>query len=148
MTARREGAAILFVNPRGEVLLRLRSDRPGLLFANQWDTIGGAVELGESHEEAAVRETREEIGLELQGHIYWDEYQSLVLVRIYAAPLDVPSEEIELTEGQRVEWFDLEAAMKLPLHPWVAAILPEFMQSDAFSQAKVAAATGSGVKKP
>jgi 8-oxo-dGTP pyrophosphatase MutT (NUDIX family) len=109
---------------------------------------GAAVELGESHEGAAVRETREEIGLELQGHIYWDEYQSLVLVRIYAAPLDVPSEEIELTEGQRVEWFDLEAAMKLPLHPWVAAILPEFMQSDAFSQAKVAAATGSGVKKP
>lgn len=142
MVTQREGSAILFVNPHGEVLLRLRSNEPGLIFANHWDTIGGAVEPGESHEEAAIRETREEIGLDLQGHIYWDEYQSLVLVRIYAAPLDVPSEEIDLTEGQRVEWFDLEAAMKLPLHPWVGAILPEFMQSDAFNRARAAARIG------
>jgi 8-oxo-dGTP diphosphatase len=134
---RREGAAIIFINLRGEVLLRLRDDRPGLLFANHWDTIGGAVEAGEDHEAAAIRETREEIGLELRNHVYWGAFESLVLVHIYASLLDLPAEEIELTEGQRVGWFDLDAAMTLMLHPWVAEILPRFMGSEVFQRVLV-----------
>jgi 8-oxo-dGTP pyrophosphatase MutT (NUDIX family) len=135
MTDDREGVAIFFVNPRGEVLLRLRGDDAGLAFPNQWDTIGGAVEPGERHEEAAVRETLEEIGLELTGHVYWCDYQSVVLLHIYAAPLDLPEDQIRLTEGQRVGWFDLESALEQALHPWVAAVLPEFFASDVYRQA-------------
>ena len=130
----REGAAILFINPKGEVLLRQRGNTPDLAFPNQWDTIGGAVEPGESHEAAAVRETREEIGLNLRGHVHWRDFQSIVLLHIFAAPLDVPAEQIVLTEGRRVGWFDLESAMCLPLHSWVATILPEFMDSDVFRE--------------
>lgn len=137
MSDRREGSGILFVNPKGKVLLRLRDDKPGLMFPNQWDTIGGAVEQGENHWEAAVRETREEIGLELTDQVFWRDYQSVALVHIYAAPLDLPVERIVLTEGQKLGWFDLDVAMKLPLHPWVAAILPEFMESDVFKRISV-----------
>ena len=132
MAQERVGAAVLFVNRRGEVLLRLRGNQPGLSFPSQWDTIGGAVEAGESHEQAAVRETAEEIGRELRGHVYWRSYQSVVLLQIYAAPLDVAAEEIELTEGQRVAWLSLEAALQLPLLPWVRALLPEFVASDLY----------------
>ena len=132
MTDYPEGSGILFVNPVGQVLLRLRDDKPDLMFPGQWDTIGGAVESGESHWEAAVRETKEEIGLELGDQVFWRDYQSVVLIHIYAAPLDLPVAKIVLTEGQELGWFDLEAALILPLHPWVEAILPDFMESDVF----------------
>jgi 8-oxo-dGTP pyrophosphatase MutT (NUDIX family) len=134
MSKGREGVAVLFVNRRGEVLLRLRSDDPNLAFPNQWDTIGGAVEPGESHEDAAIRETAEEIGLDLRGYLYWRDYQSVVLLHIYAASLDLTEGQIELTEGQRVGWFDLRSAAEKLLHPWVAAMLPEFMASDFYSR--------------
>jgi 8-oxo-dGTP diphosphatase len=127
----RTGVAIFFVNPRGEVLLRLRGDKPGLAFPNQWDTIGGAVEPGETHAEAAEREMSEEIGVELKGQVYWREYQSVVLLHIYAAPLDTAAEDLVLTEGRRIAWFGLEEALQQPLHTWVRAMLPEFMASEA-----------------
>jgi 8-oxo-dGTP diphosphatase len=130
--AARSGVAVLFVNRGGEVLLRLRGNQPGLAFPNQWDTIGGAVESGETHAETAVRETKEEIGLELIGHVYWRDFQSVVLLHVYAAPLDLPAEQLVLTEGQRIAWFSLAEALQQPLHAWVRAVLPQFMESEPY----------------
>jgi len=132
VTSERAGVAIFFVNPRGEVLLRLRGDEPGLAFPNQWDTIGGAIEPGETHAEAAVRETAEEIGLKQKGQVYWREYQSVVLLHIYAAPLDAEAEDLVLAEGRRIAWFGLEEALRQPLHAWVRAMLPEFTASEIY----------------
>jgi 8-oxo-dGTP diphosphatase len=130
--AARSGVAVLFVNRRGEVLLRLRGNQPGLAFPNQWDTIGGAVEPPEAHAEAVIRETAEEIGLELAGHVYWRDFQSVVLLHIYAAPLDLPAGQLVLTEGQRIAWFSLSEALLQPLHVWVRTMLPEFIRSDIY----------------
>ena len=46
-------------NDRGEVLLQCRGD------SNQWGFPGGAIELGEAPEMTAVREAKEETGLEV-----------------------------------------------------------------------------------
>ena len=77
------GHALVFLNfaggcirhERGEVLLQRRADR------DVWGFPGGAMELGESAQAAAVREIREETGLEVEpeGLIgiytdYYDEY--------------------------------------------------------------------------
>jgi 8-oxo-dGTP diphosphatase len=132
MTSSPAGAAVLFVNARGQVLLRKRGSEPGVTFPGPWDTVGGAVEPGEHHEQTAVRETAEEIGLVLRDHAFWRRYQSVVLLHIYAAPLSLPVEQINLTEGERVDWLDLEQAADLPLLPWVRALLPEFFVSDAY----------------
>lgn len=51
------GAGVLIENERGELLLGLRTDN------HCWGTAGGAVELGETVEEAAKREMFEETGL-------------------------------------------------------------------------------------
>lgn len=51
------GAGVLIENERGELLLGLRIDN------HCWGTAGGAVELGETVEEAAKREMFEETGL-------------------------------------------------------------------------------------
>ena len=132
VTRVRAGAVVLFVNRRGEVLLRLRESQPGLPFPDQWDTIGGAVEAGETHAEAVVRETAEEVGFELRGQVYWREFQAVVLLHIYAAPLDVAADELVLTEGQRIAWVSLNEALELPLVAWVREVLPEFEASSVY----------------
>ena len=53
--------AICYVRDRGCVLLQLRAE--GLFGAGRWNAPGGHVEEGDSPEEAAVREVREETGL-------------------------------------------------------------------------------------
>jgi 8-oxo-dGTP pyrophosphatase MutT (NUDIX family) len=58
----RPAARVLLLDPLGRVLL-LRVERPyGLPYA-AWLTPGGGLEPGESHEEAALRELREETGI-------------------------------------------------------------------------------------
>ena len=58
----RVSARVLPVSPAGEVLLIQDQDPtyPGVL---RWGTIGGALDPGESHHQAAVREMYEETGL-------------------------------------------------------------------------------------
>lgn len=54
------GAAVLVTDEQGRLLMNLRPDN------RLWGIPGGATELGESVEETAVRETREETGLEIE----------------------------------------------------------------------------------
>ena len=52
---------VVVTNPAGEVLLIRRSDN------DNWAVPGGAIDLGESMVQAAVRETREETGIDCEG---------------------------------------------------------------------------------
>ena len=54
------GTALFVFNENKELLLQLRSD------FNLWGVIGGCMELGESFEEVAKRELKEELGLEIE----------------------------------------------------------------------------------
>ncbi|MBP3921607.1 MAG: NUDIX hydrolase [Ruminiclostridium sp.] len=51
------GATVIVMNDKNEILLNLRSD------TNTWGIIGGGMELGESLEETAARELKEEANL-------------------------------------------------------------------------------------
>jgi ADP-ribose pyrophosphatase YjhB (NUDIX family) len=53
------GGGVSLVDKQGRLLLQRRSDD------DTWGIVGGAVELGESVEDAARREVREETGLEI-----------------------------------------------------------------------------------
>jgi 8-oxo-dGTP pyrophosphatase MutT (NUDIX family) len=60
----RPSARVVPVNAAGQVLLLYGQD-PARPREPYWFTIGGGLEPGESHEEAAVRELREETGIEV-----------------------------------------------------------------------------------
>ncbi|MEM6758166.1 MAG: NUDIX hydrolase [Pseudomonadota bacterium] len=50
----------------GDMLASLqRDDRPGLLWAGHWDLPGGGIEPGETPLQCALRETREELSIQV-----------------------------------------------------------------------------------
>lgn len=53
------GVELLVFNNKNQVLMQLRTD------FNQWGFPGGSMELGETFEEVAKRELKEEINLEI-----------------------------------------------------------------------------------
>jgi len=55
----------LFVGP--DLVTLLRDDKPGLPWADMWDLPGGGREGDETPLACALRETREEVGLNLRG---------------------------------------------------------------------------------
>ncbi len=127
-----DATSVVFINPRGELLLRLRDDKPGLPFRGMWDLIGGSVEPGETHAEAIVRETQEELGFELTDHAYWRMIQGLMAIHVYLAPLDAPAESLTLMEGERVAWFSPEAASRLELVPYMQRLVPLLVESEEY----------------
>jgi 8-oxo-dGTP pyrophosphatase MutT (NUDIX family) len=59
------GSGVIIENPRGEILLQYRSD------TRKWGLPGGSMELGESLEETAIREVKEETGLDVSGLAFY-----------------------------------------------------------------------------
>ncbi len=126
-------AALIPVNSQGEVLLMQRDEKPGLTFPSHWNLVGGGVEPGETIEQALVRETREEIGIDLAGYwpfrsFWWRDYE----VSVFYSRLDQAAESLERGEGQALQFFTSDAARKLVLVPITIDILADFFASTEY----------------
>jgi 8-oxo-dGTP pyrophosphatase MutT (NUDIX family) len=71
------GAAVLIFNQQNGLLLQHRQDN------QQWGLVGGSMEVGESLEETARREAREETGLELDELKWFDLFSGPELIYEY-----------------------------------------------------------------
>jgi 8-oxo-dGTP pyrophosphatase MutT (NUDIX family) len=59
------GSGVIVENPRGEILLQYRSD------TKKWGLPGGSMVLGETLEETAIREVKEETGLDVSSLAFY-----------------------------------------------------------------------------
>jgi 8-oxo-dGTP diphosphatase len=104
------GAGIILLNSNNEVLLLLRDDRVDIPFPNMWDIPGGKVEINEDPEFAVRREMNEELGIANLDEI--DLFKIITSENltdyIFWKKLELNPLEIDLKEGQRIEYFSLE----------------------------------------
>jgi ADP-ribose pyrophosphatase YjhB (NUDIX family) len=97
--------ASIIVEHHGRVLLQLRAmePRPGY-----WTFPGGFVEIGETADAAAIRETKEEVGLDVKLDgllgVYTRPDVGIVLV-VYEATSDTDAAFVGDPESRQVRWF-------------------------------------------
>ena len=69
--APKDAVAALIVLDNGCYLMQQRDDVQGIFYPGYWGLFGGAMERGESAEEALVREVREELAFEVRSPRYF-----------------------------------------------------------------------------
>lgn len=114
----RRGAAGLLLAEGGRVLLQLRAR-----WAHQggtWSIPGGAREAGESYAEAALREAREELGVEASAVAVHGSYVATCGGWTYETVLGVPLPGLvlaDLSESDAHRWVPAAEVDGLALHP-------------------------------
>jgi len=120
---RRKTVSALLVNAAGELLLQLRDDRPSLRFGGHWTTFGGAVEAGESPDEAMRRELLEEIEIAPEMRL-WKVIAQASVRRgefvvtenyVYVGALECDPQALTVNEGQRAAYFGVADLDRIPI---------------------------------
>jgi 8-oxo-dGTP pyrophosphatase MutT (NUDIX family) len=110
--------AILVFNATGHVLLQKRDNIPTIQEPGKWDVWGGHCEAGETFEACAIRELREEIGVEITHPRALkflmtrslDGREECVFAYLFDADGTPP-----VYEGERAHWFAPEEAARMTL---------------------------------
>ena len=119
----------VIINNQGRILILKRS--PAEYYAGLWDFPGGTVEKGETLQQAAIREVKEESGLEIKldkNYFYTYHYQDKEL-DVYGFKADFASGKVVLSEEHvEFKWISKDEYKTLEYTPSVGAIIKEFFK--------------------
>lgn len=119
----------VIINNKGKILILKRSSRE--YYAGLWDFPGGTVEKGETLQQAAAREVKEECGLEIKlekNYFYIYHYQDRDL-NIYDFKADFVSGDVVLSEEHtEFKWISKDEYKNLEYTPSVGAIIKEYFK--------------------
>jgi 8-oxo-dGTP diphosphatase len=118
MASQTRTTAILVFNRLGHVLLQKRDNIPAIQEPGKWDVWGGHCEAGETPEACAIRELREEIGVEIADPRALrflltrsgDGREESVFAFLFEADGTPP-----VYEGEGAEWYAPEAAASMAM---------------------------------
>ncbi len=116
------GVGALIFNDEGHLLLTLRGQK-AKNERGKWEIPGGAVEFGETIQEALKREIKEELDIEIEviemlqlcDHIITDEQQHWVSPTYICKIISGEPKILEPDKCDQIGWFSLKDAAKLPL---------------------------------
>lgn len=106
----------IIINSNNEILLLKRNNNcefaPG-----KWCFPGGHIDIGETPDKAAIRETKEETGLTIEGSILFDTFKNSECMIYYFKSIVNEKDNIILdyNEHQQYDWFSFEEIMNLDL---------------------------------
>jgi 8-oxo-dGTP diphosphatase len=116
-------AMLLIVTGDRKLLLHLRDDKPGIPHPGCWSGFGGAVEAGETAEQALRREVLEETGLSIGRPVFLTEAPDTEgdgrLVSLFYVAGGISPADIDLREGAGIGVHEISDLDRLPLAPFV-----------------------------
>lgn len=127
----RDAVMLLVVTDDDRLLLHHRDDKPTILHPDCWAGFGGAVERGETLEEALRREVHEETGLHLTDAVFLGEEIDMEgdsdRVHLFVTRGGIDTDDIELNEGAGVGVFTFSEATNLKLTPFVRRAIEDHL---------------------
>ena len=113
-------------NKAGDLLLQQRDIEPE---KGKWVLFGGAVEPGETEEQACRREIKEELNYTLKTLSFFKRYDDLKAeTPIFIAVEPVRLDQLNLQEGSAMNFFTLQEINTLPIGFNQKQILLDFLQ--------------------
>lgn len=138
--APKDAVAALIVLDDGRYLMQRRDDIQGIFYPGYWGFFGGAIEPGESAEEALVREVREELAFEVRDMRYFTkvvfdfEFAGIGMLDRFFFEVDMAGAELPnlvLGEGAGLDTFTADQMLDEPrIVPYDAFALWQHINRD------------------